>query len=322
MRTLKLSKKMLFIAIFLFVGIIVFLGIGTYYTDKKDECFDYHELIKESKDTSDTYVSLNITDLPYEFGVEEKNDKKYKYYFVSDSNYMYIVRLTDRVFNDIKSIYDKGEAFSYQVKGYLFETPSELKKLAIDTYNEGNDSNFKLTNDNYEDYLGSTYMDIELTPYTDFVSISNAAAIICFTFMLICILLFIISLCKYKKAIKKYDLSMLESLINESDTLEYRDAKIYLTRKYLISTLYGLTVLDYNDILWMYTVNRHYNRVETGVSLIAVTKDFKSNQIGNIFKNKEMFLEIMKKTNEYNSNIKLGYTDDNINYFKKLKKNG
>ena len=72
----------------------------------------------------------------------------------------------------------------------------------------------------------------------------------------------------------------------------------------------------------MYTVNRHYNRVETGISLIAVTKDFKSNQIGNIFKNKEMFLEIMKKTSEYNSNIKLGYTDDNINYFKKLKKNG
>lgn len=65
---------------------------------------------------------------------------------------MYVAKLTDETYKKIKTAYEKDKTnFSYTLTGYIYNTPSDLKKLIIDEFNK-NTSN-KITKDNYSNYF-------------------------------------------------------------------------------------------------------------------------------------------------------------------------
>lgn len=57
---------------------------------------DYNNLITKGKDTENTYVSIELADIPYQIAEERVNYSIIKYYILYDENdYMYVEKLTD-----------------------------------------------------------------------------------------------------------------------------------------------------------------------------------------------------------------------------------
>lgn len=319
-------KKVLLIIGLVILAIAIGLIVAGCITNKnkydKEEAQVYNDLIAANKDKEEMFVELEITEIPYLFATKEEKSSKQKFYFAIDEhNYWYIVRLTDKTYEKLEEQYNADkENFKYTLKGYIYDDPSELKRLAISAYNENlEESAEKLTTTNFKDYLGSTYLDETKTPFdstaTTFIGVGIGAAIISAIFLII----YISQATKVKSTLKKYDIEDLKDALNNCDMNEYKKQSIYLTNKYLISTLNGLDVFEYKDILWIYNEKRKQNGVSLGVWLIVCTADRKRIQVGRAQKD-DILIEIMTKIKEKNQDILVGFTGDNNKQYKELTK--
>lgn len=327
---LKPQKKLLVIAIILMIVTVGMFYLNTYVETKrakeKTEAIaeNYDDLISEGRDNEKEYVEVTIADVPYHVATKEVDTAKYKYYIVFDVNdLMYVVRLTDSTYYRLEDMYESNpEEFSYKLVGYIYDTPNELEEIIIDVYNEvmGEDV---ITEENFEMYFGKTYLDETKTP----VTVSSAATVIFIvigvlsgTFAFVFILVYIINSSRRKKVLKNYPEEDLESELDKSSTIAYEKQKVYLTDKYLISAINGLSVIEYNDIAWMYNEKRSYNGIPTGVTLLAYQTNGKRVQLASTWKNEEILKEIMTKIYEKNPNILVGFTPENRKQFKEIKK--
>lgn len=319
-------KKILLIIGLAILAIAIGLIIAGCITNKnkydKEEAQVYNDLIAANKDKEEMFVELEISEIPYLFATKEEKSSKQKFYFAIDEhNYWYIVRLTDKTYEKLEEQYNADkENFKYTLKGYIYDDPSELKRLAISAYNENlEESAEKLTTTNFKDYLGSTYLDETKTPFdgtaSTFIGVGIGAAIISAIFLII----YISQATKVKSTLKKYDIEDLKDALNNCNMEEYKKQSIYLTNKYLISTLNGLDVFEYKDILWIYNEKRKQNGVSLGVWLMVCTADRKRIQVGRAQKD-DILIEIMTKIKEKNQDILVGFTGDNNKQYKELTK--
>lgn len=168
----KSNILLIIIVILLLISICMYFKAYYLYKEIESELKDYNELITNKEDTEGNYVMLNIKSDPYQIAERTIDNSVRKYYFVFDeNNYIYIVRLKDSTVNKIRQGYEKNpEDFSYELKGYIYNTENELKRIAINAYNEGRNTNL-LTFSNFKNYLGSTYLDEGLTPSADYKNI-------------------------------------------------------------------------------------------------------------------------------------------------------
>lgn len=324
-KILKNSKVPLLIAIIIIViSIVLFIASVKLDSQGQQELVakDYNELIAYGQDVENEYVEVTITDIPYGFAEEEDENVTRNYYFVFDEyDYMYIVRLTDSTYKMLENKYiENPEEFSYTLKGYIFEDPAELKELAIEAYNEAveeevvNDENFRI-------YFGNTYLDETLTPYTDIsamlIGIGVGIDVIAFVLLIV----YIIGTVKSKSALKKYDKEDLEYELEKASTVAYKKSNIYLTDKYIISKVVGLTVLEYNELVWLYNEKRRQNGIPVGTYLIGYTEKKKRYQLASTYNDENLLNEIMIKIKEKNSLVMLGYTKENQEKYKEIKKN-
>lgn len=319
-------KKILLIIGLAILAIAIGLIVAGCITNKnkydKEEAQVYNDLIAANKDKEEMLVELEITEIPYLFATKEEKSSKENYYFAIDEhNYWYIVRLTENTFKKIEEQYNADkENFKYTLKGYIYNDPSELKRLAISAYNENLSENAeKLTTTNFREYLGSTYLDETKTPFdstaTTFIGVGIGVAIISLIFLII----YISQATKVKSTLKKYNIEDLKDALSNCNMEEYKKQSIYLTNKYLISTLNGLDVFEYKDILWIYNEKRKQNGVSLGVWLMVCTADRKRIQVGRAQKD-DILIEIMTKIKEKNQDILVGFTGDNNKQYKELTK--
>ena len=314
----KLSKKYLIsFIITLFLSIIFLYIANISATKEKPIPTDYHYLIGNNKEEEGDYIKVTASTIPYLFASE---DDEYNYYIIFDeNNYMYIARLTDKTYKLLKNKYDAQEEISYEIKGYIYNTKEDLKELAIDAYNKNTETN-TINKDNFSSYFGNTYVDETITPSTTMEAILTTLGILSIIFNIIIIIYAIVALVNNKKTIKKYGKETLEYELAKSTTKAYKKANIYLTDKYIISTLYGLKVYSYEDFIWIYNQKRSYNFISIGIYLLGLTNKKRTHQLAYRYHDEQELINIMSEISSKSDKIMTGYTKENIQKFKELTK--
>ncbi|MDE5830974.1 MAG: hypothetical protein K2H53_05010, partial [Clostridia bacterium] len=80
----------------------------------------------------------------------------------------------------------------------------------------------------------------------------------------------------------------LESLTDNP----YKKLKIYLTNKYIISKAGGLSITQYKDVIWEYSLIRYVNGIAQSKSLMLCTKN-KVLQLSTLNSSKNKFNNIL-----------------------------
>lgn len=322
---LTVSKKSLIISLVLVVLMAGSYLIGSYVIKKQEkELVNYQTLFDDGKDVSEKYVNLKFNSFPYLFAEKTSDGRKEKYYIVFDKdNFMFILHLNNRLYEKIEKEYDAlseedKNKFEFEVDGTTKSIPSEMKRLAISTYNEEVKENF-LTYANFEDYFGKTYLDTARTPKSEVMIIVVLVDVLLGIFTIINLGGYINQKRKLKKACDKYGEEIIRTALMAKDVDEFKNANIYLTDKYVISNVNGLEVTPYEDIYWSYKLTRKQNGITIGKTLLAFKKNKKSISIASNFDDKTLE-KILEKLHDKNKNILIGYTKENQKAYKALPK--
>ena len=314
------SNKGLLVAFIILIISIALIFFGSSLENKNEDIVakNYDTLIANKQDNTNEYVKINIAYPPYLFAEESDEYGGKKYYLVFDNNkYAYIARLTDSTFNKLEEEYNNNQTVSYELKGYLFKQEPDLTELAINAYKDIFTES-DITKANYELYFGKSYLDETITPSTNLEAITIGIGV---GLVLLSFFIFIFSIVfkiRFKKNLKKYSKEELEKELLNPNCLYFKKQNICLTDKYIVSTMAGLDVIKYEDILWLYYENRRYNFVSIGKYIIARTKNKKMYQLAYSYSNEELLIEIMKKIAEKNDQILLGFTKENQQKYKEL----
>ena len=321
-RILKVSNSLLIWTIALVIISAILIGIGLFIDSPRGtQAESLHDLIYNGADDEGKYAKITAAYLPYVFAVEDTDMGELNYYFVSDDEgYLYIARITDETYKEMEKLYEEqGENFLYELQGYLYYMPTELKELAIEVYNEEMEEEI-LTEENLPEYVGYVYLDETITPQSETSTILFGIPAILFISAVITFIIYIV----YKIRGAKVDKTKLENAREElkgNNVKVYSKQKMYLTDSYVISNYNGLYILEYNEILWLYILITYYRGIATGKNLVAYTSNNKRITIGHSNSvNNQTIEEIMDKIREKNPSIKVGFTDENKEYFKQYKK--
>lgn len=322
-KIIKLTKKQLMIAIVLIIiSICCYFGAFKFRESVNSKVPEnWNNLIATDNDSEEKYVTVTTPYIPYQFGEKDENGVISKYYLIIDSNFnYYVVRLDDDTVNEMKNQYDdKGDSFSYELKGYLYSTPDEVKKLVINAFNE--ESEGGLTTDNYNEYLGKCYLDETATPKDDLIGMLDAIGMIIDVFAGIILIVFLINNSKTKNTLRKYDKRDIEEEIEKDNTIFYQKIKLYVTDKYLLCYANGINIVEYSDIYWTYIEKVRYRGFTTGKYVVLITKDKKKIQLTSTLRDEKILNEVIEKIHEKNADILIGYTPENQKAFAELRKN-
>lgn len=201
------------------------------------------------------------------------------------------------------------------MKGYIFDIDEDCKKLAIDYYNNGEEI---VTEENYKDFFGMTYMS-EFKEPTDnifviLISILCISGIICF----VCIILLSMFIIKNKKMLKKYNINELEGELQKSSTKSYKKLDLYLTDRYLITKVNGLNIVEHKEIIKVCINRMPYNGLQLIVYLVS-GKSFVATQTFNSQNQRDLLYEIANLLKEKNINIDIkDSVAVSLNYNKEL----
>lgn len=310
----KANSKYLLTVVILFVVSIVMFAMST-PVEEEESPKDYNDLIVDKQDQEGSYATVTIDSVPILFATNDYEN----YYIVMDTNnYMYLSRLTDDTYNKLEKEYSTNKSINYTLTGYLYNAPEELQKLAMDIYNEEMGEEI-ITKYNYHTYFGSTYLDETNNP-----NANDTLLAIGFILIIVSIIIFIVYLVnviKTKKTYKKYSKEELTTILQESTTIAYPKAKIYLTSKYIISTSSGITVTKYEDLVWMYIQRRTYNFINIGTNLLGRTNNNKVVNLVVTYRNNYLLEEIISEIEKHNKNILIGYTKENSKAYRETVKN-
>lgn len=276
---------------------------------------DYNDLIVDKQDQEGSYATVTIDSVPILFATNDYEN----YYIVMDTNnYMYLSRLTDDTYNKLEKEYSTNKSINYTLTGYLYNAPEELQKLAMDIYNEEMGEEI-ITKYNYHTYFGSTYLDETNNPNANdtFLAIGFILIIV----SIIIFIVYLVNVIKTKKTYKKYSKEELTTILQESTTIAYPKANIYLTSKYIISTSSGITVTKYEDLVWMYIQRRTYNFINIGTNLLGRTNNNKVVNLAVTYRNNYLLEEIISEIEKHNKNILIGYTKENSKAYRETVKN-
>lgn len=282
----------------------------------------------------DEYAELDVEMLTdrIAYSTDEDNITE-DYYIAFDSEgYPYIVRLTVNEFLKLEQIndYTYGEIeekpHSVVISGITKKIPDELKEIVITGYNELYQEEI-VSEENFENYFGSIYLDTGKGPYDLYEGI--CCMIICLSIGFI-IILFINYMTKSyttKKTIKKLkktnELNNVYDEMDATDSLNFNKINTVLTRNYLVDFVEGFDVLKYEQIKWIYIYKHSINFAEVERAIVIKTKEFKQHKIAKIkpSKNKndeqeKIFNELVKRC----PNALVGFTKENKKEFKEYKK--
>lgn len=310
----KNNSKYLLTVVILFVVSIVMFAMST-PVEEEESPKDYNDLIVDKQDQEGSYATVTIDSVPILFATNDYEN----YYIVMDTNnYMYLSRLTDDTYNKLEKEYSTNKSINYTLTGYLYNAPEELQKLAMDIYNEEMGEEI-ITKYNYHTYFGSTYLDETNNPNANdtFLAIGFILIIV----SIIIFIVYLVNVIKTKKTYKKYSKEELTTILQESTTIAYPKANIYLTSKYIISTSSGITVTKYEDLVWMYIQRRTYNFINIGTNLLGRTNNNKVVNLAVTYRNNYLLEEIISEIEKHNKNILIGYTKENSKAYRETVKN-
>lgn len=321
-KSLKTGKWLLIVIAFLLCSALVTCG-SSFFLEKEKEPIS----LVDAKVGDYSYVDVKI--MSDYFATNDYTGKEHKTYFVWDEKYIYIVDLNDESREKLNEIYDysynskeeENIPDSVRIIGTAKTIPSDMREITINQYNKMFGSE-KLTSANFQDYLGTVYLDTYEKPM-DEPLISCMAAIPQLFVALILFIIFYSTRRRTKKNITRlgdeWD-SVLQE-VDSSDCIHYKKAKIYLTRSYLISYQNGLEVFNYENIVWVYPHEYRYNGRVNQKSMFIVLKNSKARKLATVNASKKnliMFDEMYESFLNRVPNVLSGYTKENKEKAKEL----
>ena len=269
---------------------------------------------KTEKDYKSAYIN-NVSN-PVKFAIDKENNNAY--YIVNDGKYLYVIYMNEEKYQSI--IQNKSEV---KIEGITKYPTKDVKELAIEKFNDDKDENDKISLVDYDNYFGDVYLDME----------ESESSIAIFQIFLIVItiipgiIIFIINLVKiinFNKIKSKYSIKELDNEMNDKNSFYYDKANLYLTPNYIINFSGKLFIIKYTDIDWIYPNITKTNGIKTAKSIILITKENKTYIISNLSnitrKSKEIYDEIWDTIVSKNSDMLVGYTEENIKAYKDKKK--
>ena len=310
--------KKIFIWIFIIFASFGLFILGDYLNEKDKNKSENLETIIMSKDENkeSLHTFVEVKKNPYKFAVS--NDTTDAYYILTDGNYLYVAYMSESDYNKVNDENDYDGTI--KIEGITGIPSSDVKKLAIDTYNELFEA--ELTTADYDIYFGDVYIDMT----KEYSSSTNILIVIGFIALLVGIICWIINIAKkisYSKNIKKLsrvELKHINDELNDPKSFYYNYAKVYLTENYIVSISLPFCVIKYADILWMYKHVQRTNGIKTNEAIILKDMFNKSYSVASMSLSTkaktEQFEEIMNTISQKNPNILVGYTKENINEYK------
>ena len=304
-------KNYLWIGVLLIILSFVFLSLGDKRDsmDKKDALNMHNLIVDNLKDKTGKMGFINANNIPYKFAVYK--DTTDAYYFVTDDKYIYFAYMDSDTFNGLNN--KKIEKKAKKIIGITKETPDDIKKLAVSSYNEIVGNQNKITIDDYNDYFGSIYLDMTSSNSGFYYLMFIAFLLIGFILLII----YVASNRKFKKGMKKLsdeELKEIDDELNSKDSFYYENAHLVLTKNYVVNLGASFSIIKYSDIIWLYPYVLRTRGVKSSESIIAVTNDAKRHSIANISMitkaKKEAFNEIFDTIASRNPDILVGYNRD------------
>lgn len=305
------------------MGVFIFIGNKTIETAKKDKDTMHNVILKEDNENVNKKASLDVYTNPYKFAIYD--DTTDAYYFVMDDKYMYIVYMGALDFNKLNKEDIKDNPI--KVEGVTKKTPDDIKKLAINAYNDAMENEEdKLSIEDFDNYFGSIYLDITIEGNTigDFEYLmATIFGLIGLTMLII----FLVINTKFKKGIKKLDsneIMKIDMEMNDPEAFYYEKAHLYLTKNYIINFAGNFNVINYKDVIWAYPFVMRTNGIKTSQSVMVVTKDGKAKKVADIDVftkgKKEIFDEIFNTITSKNKDMIVGYDKESQMRAKELLK--
>lgn len=314
---IKKSKQGVLISLLVMICAIAICVLSFGMKDYK-KTTSFHEFIANGENAEDKFVHIEVSEKPYVFAYYP-DDSTGQFYFLWDEEYMYIAFLSEEEYNKLNV--DDIKENHITVKGFTKTIPSDIKKLAIEAYNENVEEDYQISSSDFANYFGLVYLD-ETEP--DFVS--TICLVIGGIVSMVGFCMFIgngINSLRLKSRLKKIndeDWEILNRELDSDSAFYYKSAKLSLTEHYIVDFAHGLKIIKYDDLLWMYKYEYRYNGVNTQLSIILYTSDKKRHVIASLpgytKKSKEINKEIMETLMEKNKNMVVGYNKENRKYMK------
>ena len=327
-KSIKNNRIMLFISIIFLIGTLVLIYFGIENANKElPNAVSMNNLIADKKDDENIYAYVDVSTKPFLFAVYETDgvEDDSKFYFVMDSNnYLYILYMNESDFSKLNV--DNLKENPIRVAGITKKIKSDIKSLAISTYNEEMKSEY-LTDENFKDYVGLIYLDIS-TNIND-SSLYYIFAFISFVFFFIFIIVYLSVYFKNRKIFKKFSKEELEriglELFQIKENNPYEKMKLYLLKDYVVDTSNGIVILKYQDIIWAYPYEYRYNGLLVNKNIKLYDKNKKVYDISNTKyhdKDRDKIInEVLNKIKDKNPQIILGFNRENKKLFKEKLKN-
>lgn len=296
------------------------VGTGAYEEFRiQQEPKSLGELIENNEEKPEQYAKVHIAYLPY--GVASEDNEKFYYFVMDEQQFMYIVRMTDETYKNLEAMYNNGEGtVDYEFKGYTFRIPAKLKSLALEAAEEAFENN-EMTVSNFENYVGTVYIDETMKPENNTINNLYGVGLIFGFFTIGMIIVSVSQIVRTRKVTKNKEL--MEELRNELMDLNddtYKKLKIYLTNKYIIARSGGILAFEYKDIIWEYATVRYVNGTAQGRALMLCTKDKTKYTVAATSANDTAIDEIMAEIKDKNPNVRIGFTQENREFFKNYQK--
>lgn len=311
------SKNNLILTI-VFIAIAIFLlAIGVIID---------HRALPQGKDLDDVtkeneYVQCKVvemTDCFADYSVD--GSVRDEYYMATDGNYVFIVDLSKKQYNDLKKQISQSDENSEEiiVTGMSEKISTDLKKIAIDTYNEMYDE--KLLNySNFDTYFTPYYINAKKTPNDSgnmFLMFGALSGFVGEIFLLCFIILYFRTRSSIKKFAEKNDLTEFILELDDPTNLTFEKTKTIFTKNYIVNYTNALTIIKYKDIVWIYPIDYRRNGIKYASRISITTKDKKTKLISEITsfgkENQKQFEDTYMEIINRKPTILAGSTSENI----------
>lgn len=261
------------------------------------------------RNTIYTTVHIDITSLPIAFETFAKG-KNETFYITGNGVNMYIVKLDKKQYQKIREEYENNPTdFIYHIVGRTDRIFANLENSSQSAYNDAK-GEVIITSSNYEEYFGQAYIDGTENAGIGVGVLFSTLGYVCMVATLFSAIEYVHAVIKLRQAINEHGKEKLAEQLNDPQTLAYPNAGAYLTKQFLISNSVDFKVVSYDDIFWIYILNKRLNFISIGKYIMVATMDGKRQPVV-YSKNQKVLEEIMSKLYEKNPAVRLGYSKDN-----------
>lgn len=302
-------KNMLFIGLFFYVLAVAIICWGYFKGDTEGESL--HEIIINNPvEKKKGYI--DVVDELYNFAYYKGDPSEF--YFALDKDYFYVIKMNKSKVNQFKNA---SEENPIRITGITKKVPSDIKKLAIEYYNEGVDKDKQLKVSDFDSWFGAVYIDLEAQDLNN-ADIAYVIAGLVMIFGFAFTVAGGLAVRRFKKKVERLEpeeRQKIDKEMNDPEAFYYKNAHTYLTKNYIVNFMSTFEAIPYKEVIWVYKFELRQNGIKSQQSIQVMTKDGKNHTIATLTaltkKANDVFNEILETVAERSTNALIGYTKEN-----------